>query len=97
MRLEDHDIQSWTLQLMKGIKFLHANKLIHRDLKPANIFLQRRTLVIGDLGHAKALGSNNYSYNSSRSNYSSTSNRAYGTDNYLAPETSNITEKIDIW
>ena len=86
MRLEDHDIQSWTLQLMKGIKFLHANKLIHRDLKPANIFLHRRTLVIGDLGHAKALDSNN-----------STSIRAYGTNNYLAPETYKPTEKIDIW
>ena len=78
---------------MKGIKFLHANKLIHRDLKPANIFLHRRTLVIGDLGHAKALDSNN----SSKSNKSSTSNRAYGTNNYLAPETYKTTEKIDIW
>jgi serine/threonine protein kinase len=44
---------------LKGTKFLHENKLIHRDLKPANIFLHRGTLVIGDLGHAKALDSNN--------------------------------------
>ena len=80
---------------MKGIKFLHSNKLIHRDLKPANIFLHRRTLVIGDLGHAKELVDNN---NFSKSNHSSTTSyRAYGTNNYLAPETYNTTEKIDIW
>ena len=87
---------------MKGIKFLHENKLIHRDLKPANIFLHGRTLVIGDLGHAKELDSNHNSNHSSKSNgNSSTSNRAYGTNNYLAPEASNFskytTEKIDIW
>ncbi len=83
---------------MKGTKFLHENKLIHRDLKPANIFLHRGTLVIGDLGHAKALDSNNSSNSSSNR---SISNRAYGTNNYLAPEASNFskytTEKIDIW
>jgi len=85
---------------LKGIKFLHANNLIHRDLKPANIFLHGRTLVIGDLGHAIALDSNHNSNHSSKSN-GSTSNRAYGTNNYLAPEASNFskytTEKIDIW
>ena len=82
--------------MLKGIKFLHSNNLIHRDLKPANIFLHGRTLVIGDLGHAKTLDSHHNLNHSSKSN-DLPSIRAYGTNNYLAPETYNTTEKIDIW
>ena len=25
-------------QILKGVEFLHSNRLIHRDLKPQNIF-----------------------------------------------------------
>ena len=56
----------------------------------------RGGIVLGDLGHAKALENSNNSNHFLKSN-SLTSNRAYGTNNYLAPETYNTTEKIDIW
>ena len=46
--------------------------------------------MIGDLGHAKALEKNSIT---------NESNRSFGTNNYLAPETNEqkITTKIDIW
>ena len=33
--LEYEHIQLWIIQLLKGIDFLHTNKLVHRDLKPS--------------------------------------------------------------
>jgi serine/threonine protein kinase len=53
--------------------------------------LDHRKLVIGDFGHAKDL---NQKLNSSQSS------QAFGTDNYLAPEAndrSQRTTKMDIW
>ncbi len=130
-QLRDEDIQSWSIQILKGIEFLHSNSLIHRDIKPGyayilfysdnlmliyfhqhknifiniifgnifkifqkilrNIFLHGRDLVIGDLGHAKALEKSSPNENSSI--------RSFGTSNYLAPEANDSikTEKIDIW
>jgi serine/threonine protein kinase len=54
--------------------------------------LHGKLLVIGDLGHAKAL-------DSIQSN-ASNSKRTFGTNNYLAPEANNApkrTVKMDIW
>ena len=55
-----------------------------------NIYISRRQLVIGDLGHVKDLDviSN-----------SKMSNRTFGTANYLAPEAYELrrSNKIDIW
>ena len=55
-----------------------------------NIYLSRRQLVIGDLGHVKDLGGNSKS---------SRSNQTFGTNNYLAPEAHDLrrSNKIDIW
>ncbi len=45
-------------QMAKGIKYFHSKGVIHRDLKPKNIFLQDRTIKIGDFGLARHSGNN---------------------------------------
>ena len=56
------------------------------------MYLHRKRLVIGDLGHSKQLVGGNVSK-------SSNSNRTFGTNSYLAPEVYALksTNKIDIW
>ena len=45
------------VQLVSGVRHLHAHKVVHRDIKPGNIFLDRRNLVrLGDFGIARVLG-----------------------------------------
>ncbi|MGD8781378.1 MAG: serine/threonine-protein kinase [Ignavibacteria bacterium] len=47
------------VQLYKGLRFAHVNKIIHRDIKPENIFLNENLeLKLGDFGLAKALDEN---------------------------------------
>jgi serine/threonine protein kinase len=53
MQIPDEKIQFWSIQLLKGIHFLHSKNIWHRDIKPANIFLHRNELVLGDLGLAR--------------------------------------------
>jgi serine/threonine protein kinase len=38
---QDH-IKSWSNQLLKGVHFMHINKIIHRDLKASNLLINRR-------------------------------------------------------
>ena len=46
---------SWTLQILRGLEYLHACLILHLDLKPANILLFQDCLKIADFGLAVKL------------------------------------------
>lgn len=49
---------SYKKQLMKGISWCHAEKIMHRDIKPQNILVKNGKLKIGDFGLAKKIEKN---------------------------------------
>ena len=55
-------IKSIILQICKGLKDIHDNKIIHRDLTPDNIFIDKNNKIkIGDFGVSKIMITfNNY-------------------------------------
>jgi len=51
---QDH-IKSWTMQLLKGVNYMHINQIIHRDLKASNLLISRKgELRIADWGLARS-------------------------------------------
>ena len=81
------------VQLVSGVRHLHAHKVVHRDIKPGNIFLDRRNLVrLGDFGIARVLGG--------AADDGAQPQRSVGTPLYLAPEVVEgkaADEKGDVW
>ena len=69
------EIVEFSVEILKGLSYLHGNNAVHRDLKPANILLFRNNslLKIADLGEAKFIDPAN-------------KNTLKGTPNYMAPE-----------
>lgn len=49
-RFQKKEIAAMTLQLLSGLKAIHAAGLIHRDIKPGNILFAGGTVKIGDIG-----------------------------------------------
>ncbi|KAI8980431.1 protein serine/threonine kinase [Pilobolus umbonatus] len=50
-------IKQLMYQLLKGIAFCHAHRVLHRDLKPQNLLINKRgELKLGDFGLARAYG-----------------------------------------
>ena len=50
----DH-VKSWSKQLLRGVHYMHINKIVHRDLKASNLLINRRgELKIADLGLARS-------------------------------------------
>jgi WNK lysine deficient protein kinase len=47
-------IKKWCVQILNGLDYLHARKIIHRDIKCENIFIDSSSgeIQIGDLGLA---------------------------------------------
>ncbi|TPX18658.1 uncharacterized protein E0L32_002515 [Thyridium curvatum] len=49
--------KSFSLQLLRGIAFCHAKRVLHRDLKPQNLLVNGRgQLKLADFGLARAFG-----------------------------------------
>lgn len=47
-------IKCFMMQLLEGVKFIHANNLLHRDIKAANILISNEGILkIGDFGLAR--------------------------------------------
>ncbi|XP_010537511.1 PREDICTED: mitogen-activated protein kinase kinase 9-like [Tarenaya hassleriana] len=52
----EHDLAGFARQILKGLKYLHALKIVHRDIKPANLLLNSRNEVkIADFGVSKIM------------------------------------------
>jgi cyclin-dependent kinase 12/13 len=59
IRLTQDHIKSWSQQLLRGVHYMHTNKVIHRDLKASNILVNKRgELKIADWGLARSWNSN---------------------------------------
>lgn len=56
VELSVYHIKSYIHQIMKGLAFCHANRIMHRDLKPQNILIGSSGEVkIADFGSARVL------------------------------------------
>lgn len=49
--------QKFTFQLIRGIYYCHAHRILHRDLKPQNLLIDKEgNLKLADFGLARAFG-----------------------------------------
>lgn len=52
--LSEHEAIFFLKQVAMGFKELHRHNVMHRDFKVDNLFMNDATIVIADLGFAKA-------------------------------------------
>ncbi|BGP70475.1 Cyclin-dependent kinase catalytic subunit [Rhodotorula toruloides] len=49
--------KKFTYQLIRGVYYLHAHRVLHRDLKPQNLLINKEgNLKLADFGLARAFG-----------------------------------------
>jgi eukaryotic-like serine/threonine-protein kinase len=89
----------YIIDALRGLTFIHANKIVHRDIKPANILLQELTNgrlmpKITDFGIAKK-------YSEAGGSLMTQANIGMGTIMYMSPEqikdTRSVREPADIY
>ncbi|KAJ7785882.1 hypothetical protein B0H16DRAFT_1400653 [Mycena metata] len=99
-RIEDESIiQIYTMQMLDGIGYLHAQGIVHRDIKPDNILLDHRGVIkFVDFGAAKILAKNQRTIQRTRRGLDATpaapgfpvkgvnQNSLTGTPMYMSPE-----------
>ena len=88
--IDEKIIRDIVIQICKGLKEIHDNKIIHRDLTPDNIFIDKNNKIkIGDFGISKIT--------TTSKNYAKTQ---IGKFHYLAPEIDKglkYNNKVDIY
>jgi len=89
--LDEAVIRSYAKQILKGLIYLHENRIVHRDLKGANILLTPEGVIkLTDFGSAGQLGGHEDSICKSMK----------GSPYWMAPEVvkqEGHTTKADIW
>lgn len=87
----NEDIINMSLQILKGIKVAHDNKIIHRDIKPQNILIDENgVLKVSDFGIARVATSDTMK----------NTKDAIGSVHYASPEQSRgsvVDERSDIY
>ena len=88
----ERQVMTWFVQIVDGLRYIHANRVIHRDLKTSNIFLKGPppyTCLIGDFGISRILEET-----------LTAAQTVIGTPYYLSPEVCKkepYSYKSDIW
>lgn len=90
-RLHELEVKCYTRQIIEGLKYLLAARVIHRDLKLNNIFIDDKMQVkIGDFGLSTQLERKGQKKKT-----------ICGTPNYIAPEVLDnkrgYSHEIDVW
>lgn len=93
-KLPELETKQYMYQVLKGVEYLHSQRIIHRDIKLENILLKQATdgrvvIKIADFGLAKVLGEQLFT------------RTICGTPQYVAPEVLTnaqaYTELVDLW
>ncbi|WVQ84690.1 hypothetical protein IAT38_006845 [Cryptococcus sp. DSM 104549] len=86
-KIDDEEvIGAFTVQLLRGLEYLHANRIEHRDLKPENILIGANSVLkLADFGTAKIIKGNK-TLARTRGGAHAKMEGLEGTPMYMAPE-----------
>ena len=90
-KLTELEVQCYSNQIIKALKYLHSHRVIHRDLKLGNLFIsEKMEIKVGDFGLATKL-----EFDGDRKR------TVCGTPNYIAPEIlegkTGHSYEVDVW
>ena len=87
--LSIYQISFLIFNLLKGVQFLHSNRIMHRNIVAENVFVFGNEIKIGNFNCA-ALENNSYYLDSRERKF------PFCSPDYFKPE-AKITRKVDIW